>query len=508
MLGAGNKENSSGTGGFGGFSLGGATPAGPSAPAAPKGGAAPGGFSFGALGSGGGGGVSQGSADDGLPPKGGFAFGGASDAGGGASTGVDPPPSAPRSGLSGGLSLAGGPKIDLPKPGAAPAKPLEATKSGGFAFGGAAAPAAAAAAAPAKPVLSLAKVSLPTTPAAKAVGFSLQPLGGGGSSALAMPAGSSGTSVVAQVGNLPDAPDLVGPTEQGSGSNRALLNGLRGPYFATLLSSPATQQRLTMLTQMYSGPPVVAQDKEALGGALGKSLTPRTAEMRGKKMIYAHMTQPGPSRKKLEPAEDGRDDGWIDQLSFGTNLQQKQAFQIWQLFRETMLEADHAATRPSGSKDLLLARAVMPSTVDELGAVKEPTVAQGSRQSLADTLEFYLSERLDVLRCAIVALAPGNARRGALQSAGLSARQMLHSALFILAETAEDRAGSRGGEGSEQQLLEKWPHVGERHVCKPVERALRLPLSAHDRARVDSRLREREPRQQVAISTENDEFCI
>ena len=80
------------------------------------------------------------------------------------------------------------------------------------------------------------------------------------------------------------------------------------------------------------------------GGALGKSLTPRTAEMRAKKMIYAHMTQPGPSRKKLEPAEDGRDDGWIDQLSFGTNLQQKQAFQIWQLFRETMLEADHAAT--------------------------------------------------------------------------------------------------------------------------------------------------------------------
>ena len=263
MLG-GNKENSSGAA----FSLGGAAP-GPSAPSASKGGAAPGGFSFGALG---GGDASTG----GLPlapsdaPKGSFSFGGGSDAGGGASASasVDPPPSAPRSGLPGGFSLAGGPKIDLPKPdAAAPAKPLESTKSGGFAFGGAAKPAAAAAE-PAKPVLSLAKPSLPSvasTPAAKSVGFSLQPLGGSsGSSALAKPGGPSGTSALALVGDLPDAPDLVGPNEPGSGSNRALLNGLRGPDFATLLSEPATQKRLEMLTQMYSGPAVVAQDKETL----------------------------------------------------------------------------------------------------------------------------------------------------------------------------------------------------------------------------------------------------
>ena len=46
----------------------------------------------------------------------------------------------------------------------------------------------------------------------------------------------------------------------------------------------------------------------------------------------------------------GREDGWIETLSALTNLHQKQAFQLWQLFSETMLEDDEmpAETRQPG----------------------------------------------------------------------------------------------------------------------------------------------------------------
>jgi Ca2+-binding EF-hand superfamily protein len=488
----GGKENSSGGGGFGGFNLAGAASTSTAAPSAPKGGSTPGGFSFGALG----GGSSAGSAD-GLPsaPKGGskpggFSFGALGGGGGlgdggdkDKSSSKDPPPSAPKGGMPGGFSLSGGPKIAAPATDSAAVEPPAAKQaSAGFSFGGATTAAAT------KPALALAK---PDSGApAKSVGFSLQPAG-----STAVSKSSASSVAVVSTDGMPGAPDLVASDEKGSGSNRALLHSLRGPDFAKLLSEPGVQTRLELLTSMYSGPTVVAQDKD-IQATLARTLTPRTADMRKSNMIYAHMVSAGPARKKLEAASDGRDDGWIDQLSFITNLHQKQAFQMWQLFRETMLEADHAATRPTGSRDLHLARAVMPSTVEELGAVKDPTVIQGSRQTASDTLEFYFSERLDIIRCAILALAPGASRRAALKAAGLSARQMLHTALFTLAETAEDRAGARGGEGAREQLLARWPHIGERHLVQPVERGLRLPLCAHDRTRVDPQLREREPRQQ------------
>ena len=100
--------------------------------------------------------------------------------------------------------------------------------------------------------------------------------------------------------------------------------------------------------------------------------------MRQTNMLYAPMISAGGARNKVEPASDGRDDSWIDHVSFITNLHQKQAFQIWQLFRETIVEADHAATRPSGSRDLHLTRAVMPSTVEELGAMPAATAASAA----------------------------------------------------------------------------------------------------------------------------------
>ena len=85
------------------------------------------------------------------------------------------------------------------------------------------------------------------------------------------------------------------------------MHSLRGPDFAKLLSEPGVQTRLELLTSMYSGPTVVAQDKD-IQATLARTLTPRTADMRKSNMIYAHMVSAGPARKKLEAASDGRDD--------------------------------------------------------------------------------------------------------------------------------------------------------------------------------------------------------
>ena len=76
-----------------------------------------------------------------------------------------------------------------------------------------------------------------------------------------------------------------------------------------------------------------------------------------------------------------------------TNLHQKQAFQMYTLFLETVLRDQIVqVTRASGLREWHLPRALLPSTVEELGAVKEPTVAQGSRQTAHDVLEFYFSD--------------------------------------------------------------------------------------------------------------------
>lgn len=377
------------------------------------------------------------------------------------------PPAAPKGGLPKAFSVGG----DKPQP--AP-------------FQGFAPPAAKASGA--QGVKSALTASAPKKAAPKNVQFNLG--GGGPSTALT----TTTKAVMSRSAvELPEAPDIVGRDEPQRSANREFLRALTttpGADLKALLCEPGFKNRLEMLTSMYSGPPVVTQDQELA------TPTPRTADMREKGLLYAHIHSAEGGREKAQPNLDGRDDSWIDQVSFMTNLHQKQAFQLWQLFRETILENDHFATQASGSRDLQLTRAVLPSTVEELGVIKEPKVAQGSRQTAHDILEFYFSERLDIIRCAIVALTPGAARRDALQSAGLSPRKMLHAALFTLAETAGDRTGLRGGVGAREQLLAQWPHVEERHLAEPVERGLRLPLCAHDRSRVDPQLREREPRQQ------------
>ena len=213
------------------------------------------------------------------------------------------PPAAPKGGLPKAFSVGG----DKPQP--AP-------------FQGFAPPAAKASGA--QGVKSALTASAPKKAAPKNVQFNLG--GGGPSTALT----TTTKAVMSRSAvELPEAPDIVGRDEPQRSANREFLRALTttpGADLKALLCEPGFKNRLEMLTSMYSGPPVVTQDQELA------TPTPRTADMREKGLLYAHIHSAEGGRKKAQPNSDGRDDSWIDQVSFMTNLHQKQAFQLWQLF--------------------------------------------------------------------------------------------------------------------------------------------------------------------------------
>ena len=425
---------------------------------------------------------------------GGFSFGApkAKDDAGGSS---DAPPSAPKGGMPGGFSLAGGPTLDAGKAKeTAPTKEAAggSAKDGGAGGGFSLSAPKAKAASSSTGGFSLAPAGGDKSAAAPKATFSLQPAAGGAAAASSalVPAGGQG---------LPTAPDLVGADNVGPGeaSHRGLLALLcsGGSAAAEALRKPSIQKRLEELTAIYTGPPVTADYNGDPAAAAGGATC--TAELRKGSGIHAYIVSGASARKKVSAESDGREDGWIETLSALTNLHQKQAFQLWQLFSETMLEDDHAAYRPSGSRELRLSRAIMPSTVEEMRVVKEALVAAGSAQSGADLLQFYLGERLDLIRCAIVALSPQ------ADPPQVSPRKLLHTALYILAEISADRGADSSEYSTTEgrrwdgawtaqhgQVLAEAPHLAGK------ERALWLPVAQSNRARVDPQLRDRAARQQ------------
>ena len=96
-----------------------------------------------------------------------------------------------------------------------------------------------------------------------------------------------------------------------------------------------------------------------------------------------------------------RESVWVENLSRELCLHERHAWQLAKLLESEVVTSDHWATRDGPSK-INLFRAIPPSTEDLVACVKKPELDWSSLQSHDDAFDFYMCERLDILRCATV----------------------------------------------------------------------------------------------------------
>lgn len=232
-------------------------------------------------------------------------------------------------------------------------------------------------------------------------------------------------------------------TVKGQASNRSLLAVLRqcggGDGAAGLVSKPWFIGRLESLTGVYSGPPVQGRPHDQTGRlpqppesvvpamrAKGQVYANVWAEVRGiyvswrrvrsgRLMVSVPHSTASHANSRSRRAMGATMPGWISSgrlstctrstpirsvhFSIGpaadrlllalqptpsrhvlTAARAIVASQMWQLFREQVVGDVSGAWQPAGGRDIVLPRAVLPSTAAELGVVKSPTITWGSEQ--------------------------------------------------------------------------------------------------------------------------------